>query len=51
MIVMETYTLSEIDLSKYCREHGLYVEEVKQWRSSCIAANDVVRNSNNNLSE
>lgn len=51
MIVMETYTLSEIYLSKYCRGHGLYDEEVKQWRSSCIVANDVVRNNNNNLSE
>ena len=51
IIVMETYILSEIDLSKYCREHGLYVEEVKLWRSSCIAANDGVRTNNNNLSE
>ena len=40
LIVMETYTMSENDLGKYCRENGLYVEEVKQWRSSCIAAND-----------
>lgn len=39
VIVMETYTLSEIELSKYCREHGYYVEEVKQWRASCLAAN------------
>lgn len=40
MIVMETYTLSEIELSKYCRENGLYVEDVKKWRLSCAAAND-----------
>ena len=45
LIVMETYTLSESDLSKYCRENGLYVEEVKQWRSSCIAANDSGKNT------
>ncbi len=31
-IVMETYTLSEYDLAKYCRENGLYVDEVKKWR-------------------
>ncbi|MCZ6913940.1 MAG: hypothetical protein O7C59_05420 [Rickettsia endosymbiont of Ixodes persulcatus] len=37
---METYTMSENDLAKYCRENGLYVEEVKQWYSSCIVAND-----------
>lgn len=40
LIVMETYSLSESELSRYCRENGLYVEEVKSWRSSCIAAND-----------
>ena len=46
LIVMETYTMSESDLGKYCRENGLYVEEVKQWRSSCIAANDGTRSIN-----
>lgn len=50
-IVMETYILSEIDLSKYCREHGLYVEEVKEWRASCIAANDGIKNNAKDLSE
>ena len=40
LIVMETYTMSESDLGKYCRENGLYVSKVKEWRSSCIAAND-----------
>lgn len=51
LIVMETYTLSEIDLSKYCRENGLYVEEVKEWRASCIAANDGIKNNSKDLSE
>ncbi|MGL5150050.1 MAG: IS3 family transposase [Clostridium sp.] len=52
IIVMETYTLSEFELSRYFRENGLYVEEVKQWRSSCLAANDGFKNSNNdNLEE
>ena len=51
MVVMETYTLSEIELSKYCRENGLYVEEVKSWRSSCIAANDGIRANSVDLTE
>lgn len=51
MVVMETYTLSEIELSKYCRENGLYVEEIKAWRSSCIAANDGVRTNSLDLSD
>ena len=41
LIVMETYTLSEVELSRYCREKGLYVEEVKKWRTSCQSANDM----------
>lgn len=36
LIVMETYLLSEIELSKYCRENGLFVEEVKNWHAACI---------------
>lgn len=44
LIVMETYNLSEIALSKYCREHGLYYDEVKKWASICA-------NSNNNVND
>lgn len=46
LITMETYTLSEIELSKYCRQHGLYVEEVKKWRSSCMDANTTKKKDN-----
>lgn len=49
VIVMETYTLSEIELSKYCREHGYYVEDVKQWRASCVAANGGNRQDNTDI--
>ncbi len=38
-IVLETATLSEIELSEYCREKGLYPEQVKEWKLSCIAGN------------
>lgn len=38
-IVMETYTMSEIELSKYCRSHGYYVDDVKVWRQNCIEGN------------
>lgn len=44
-IVMETYLLTEIDLAKYCRENGLYVEDVKKWRNSCMEANASENNS------
>lgn len=40
LIVMETYTMSEVELSRYCREKGLFVEEIKKWRISCLGANE-----------
>ncbi|WP_422398599.1 IS3 family transposase [Vibrio breoganii] len=39
-VVLETAALSEVELSKYCREKGLYPEQVKQWKLSCIAGNE-----------
>lgn len=39
-IVMETYTLSEYDLARYCRKNGLYVDEVKKWRSDIESSLD-----------
>ena len=41
LIVMETYSLTEIEFARYCREKGLYCDEVKKWASVCL-------NSNNN---
>lgn len=39
LIVMETYSLPEIKLAEYCRTKGLYVEQVKKWRETCMTAN------------
>ena len=38
-IVLETATLSETELAKYCRRKGIYVEEIKQWKEQCLSAN------------
>ncbi len=35
-VVIETATLSGIELSQYCREKGLYPEQVKAWRQACL---------------
>ena len=35
-VVIETAPLSEAELSQYCREKGLLVEQVKEWRSACV---------------
>ena len=35
-IVVETATLAEEELSRYCREKGLFPEQVKSWKQDCI---------------
>jgi transposase len=42
-VVVETATLSEVDLSHYCREKGLYPEQVKAWRQACLDGQDTAR--------
>ncbi|WP_242875986.1 hypothetical protein [Cellulosilyticum sp. I15G10I2] len=42
MIVIEIASVNETELSKYCRQKGLYVEQVKEWKNICIQANGVV---------
>ena len=38
-VVAETLSLSEIELSEYCRSKGLFPEQVKEWKKACIAGN------------
>lgn len=40
-IVLETASLSESELSAYCRRKGIYPEQIVQWRLSCEQANEV----------
>ena len=35
-IVAETYSMTENELSQYCREKGLFPEQIKEWRSECM---------------
>ena len=35
-VVAETMPLSESELGKYCREKGLYPEQVNEWRQDCL---------------
>lgn len=34
--IIETATLSESELSEYCRSKGLYVEQIKAWRTDAL---------------
>lgn len=38
-IVLETAMLTETQLSEYCRNKGLYPEDIKGWKQACIDAN------------
>jgi transposase len=38
-VVLETATLSAVELNEYCRVKGLYCEQVKAWKQACIAVN------------
>ena len=35
-VVMETAALNEQAISEYCREKGLYPEQIERWRTACI---------------
>lgn len=37
-VVVETASLSEIELAEYCRTKGLFVEQVEAWRDACMQA-------------
>jgi transposase len=39
LIVMETYSMNQVELAEYCRKKGLYKEQIEAWRSACLSAN------------
>lgn len=38
-IVLEAAALNEAELAEYCRQKGLYVEQIAAWRKACLQAN------------
>ncbi len=38
-VVLESATLSEVELNTYCREKGVYPGQIKTWREACIRGN------------
>lgn len=39
-MVMETYSMNESEIAEHCRRHGVYPEQLKEWRETCIQANE-----------
>jgi transposase-like protein len=42
-VVLETATLSAVELSEYCQVKGLYPEQIKAWEKACIAGNTTTK--------
>ena len=38
-IVLQTSTMSELELGAYCREHGLFSDQISDWKDACIQGN------------
>lgn len=38
--VVETASMNEVQLAEYCRQRGLYPEQLRVWRDACERAND-----------
>lgn len=50
-VVLETANLSEIEFSEYCREKGIYPEQVREWKEACMSANDNAKVHQENASK
>ena len=37
MTVVATAHMNAEEISHYCRKHGLYVEQIEEWKAACIA--------------
>jgi transposase-like protein len=38
-VVLESATISEVELNAYCHEKGVYPGQIKAWREACIRGN------------
>ncbi len=39
MVVLETAKLNQAELATYCRQKGLYTEQIEAWKDACLNAN------------
>lgn len=39
LIVLETHPLNAAELGEYCRNKGIFPEEIEAWREACLQAN------------
>lgn len=41
--VIETASLTQLELGEYCRRNGLYPEQINAWRQACISGQEAVQ--------
>ena len=39
--VIETSAMSELELAEYCRSKGIFVDQINEWRTLAIQAQDI----------
>lgn len=49
--VLETANLSEVERSEYCRNKGIYPEQLKEWKQACVNANAEMKEKNVKVSQ
>ena len=49
--VLETATLSEVEIGEYCRKRALYPAQIQTWRQACEQANDWRQSEKQRLQE
>lgn len=49
--VLETASLNEAELGRYCRKKGIFAEQISEWRNACESANDWEKESSKRLQE
>ena len=50
-VVLETASLTELELAEYCRRKGIYLDDVKVWRDQCLKANQAIVEDPKDLKE
>ena len=48
-VVVETQSMNETEKSTYCREKGLYPEQIERWRQACIEGTSAKAGNNESL--
>ena len=47
--VVETLTMTELELGEYCRANSIYREQLIEWKALCIDGNDQKNTNKDNL--